>query len=63
MYHFIKPFLDNKMSIFEGYGAFKGNLLFSSFFYNIVRNSNNNSNKKRTHMEREERFQNASESV
>ena len=23
MYQFIKPFLDNKMSIFEGYGAFK----------------------------------------
>ena len=22
MYQFIKPFLDNKMSIFEGYGAF-----------------------------------------
>ena len=23
MYQFIKPFLDNKMSIFEGYGALK----------------------------------------
>ena len=23
MYQFIKPFLDNKTSIFEGYGAFK----------------------------------------
>ena len=23
MYHFIKSFLDNKMSIFEEYGAFK----------------------------------------
>ena len=23
MYQFIKPFLDNKMSIFERYGAFK----------------------------------------
>ena len=23
MYQFIKPFLDNKMSIFEEYGAFK----------------------------------------
>ena len=23
IYHFIKPFLDNKMSIFEEYGAFK----------------------------------------
>ena len=24
VYQFIKPFLDNKMSIFEEYGAFKG---------------------------------------
>ena len=23
MYQFIKPFMDNKMSIFEKYGAFK----------------------------------------
>ena len=23
VYQFIKPFFDNKMSIFEGYGAFK----------------------------------------
>ena len=23
IYQFIKPFLDNKMSIFEGYGAYK----------------------------------------
>ena len=23
MYQFLKPFLDNKISIFEGYGAFK----------------------------------------
>ena len=30
MYQFIKPFLDNKMSIFEGYGAFKIRLLISS---------------------------------
>ena len=26
-YKFIKPFLDNKMSIFEEYGAFKNPLL------------------------------------
>ena len=29
MYHFIKPFLDNKMSIFEEYGAFN---IFSLLF-------------------------------
>ena len=25
IYQFIKPFLDNEMSVFEEYGAFKGN--------------------------------------
>ena len=29
IYQFIKPFLDNKMSIFEEYGAFKLYLLIS----------------------------------
>ena len=28
IYQFIKPFLDNKMSIFEEYGAFKYTFLF-----------------------------------
>ena len=32
IYQFIKPFMDNKMSIFEGYGAFK----FKDNYVNMV---------------------------
>ena len=43
IYQFIKPFLDNKMSIFEEYGAFKSkpilrailDIIFSTFFQGV----------------------------
>ena len=37
IYQFIKPFLDNKMSIFEEYGAFKTGFFFI-FSSNIEKN-------------------------
>ena len=37
-YQFIKPFLDNKMSLFEEYGAFKTYILgkIRKIFQNVV---------------------------
>ena len=39
MYQFIKSFLDNKMSIFEGYGAFK-----ERSAENFIRGASNDTN-------------------
>ena len=39
MYRFIKPFLGNKMSIFEGYGALK--VTCTVYMYKVIISLNN----------------------